>query len=78
VAEFRTTLVPNGSDSLDGNVLKVVPKVTSSRGALVPVVLSPSYFIPLDPGAGGGGGRAGREGKEQGGGRVHGQQWLYG
>lgn len=57
---------PNGSDSLDGNVPKVVPKVAGSGGLpLVPGVPSTAFLIPPEPGAAGGG-REGRK-KQEGG-----------
>lgn len=67
---------PNGTDSLDGNVPKVVPKVTGSGGlSLIPGVSSTAFFIPQEPGAAGED-REGRREQEEG--RVHGQQQRYG
>lgn len=72
------TLVPNGSDSLDNSVPKVIPKVTSSGVGAAP----PSQGCPQQPFYTSG---AWTFWWEQGGkrvsrreGRVHGQQQLYG
>lgn len=68
--------ISNGSDSLDNNVPKVVPKVISSGGLpLIPGVPSAAFlhFWSLELLVEQGGKRVSR--RE---GRVHGQQQLYG
>lgn len=67
----------NGSDSLDGNVPKVVPKVAGSGGCPQPrgAINSLFLFTPPESGAAVGAGREGGSGRQ---GRVRGQQQLYG
>lgn len=68
---------PNGSDSLDSNVPKVVPEVAGSAGWLPLSPGASTAFFPPPPesGAAVGAGREGGSGRQ---GRVPGQQQLYG